>query len=98
MSPTRRRDPEDLVSYALRLTLYATCIVFPFAALITGRIGVDETVSAALALLTATGGTVALARARTETRVRSNSYADGLRDGLTADNGPAGRHRLEGDE
>lgn len=86
------------MSYALRLTLYATCIVAPFVALLTGRIGVDETVSAALALLTATGGTVALARARTETRVRSKSYADGLRDGLTADNGPGGRHRLEGDQ
>ena len=98
MSPTRRRTGEDMLGYALRVSLYLACIVFPFVALLTGRIEVDETVSAALALLTATGGTVALSRARTETRVRTSSYADGLKAGLTADSGPGGRHRLEDDQ
>lgn len=95
MSPASRRDPEDRVSYALRLTLYATCIVVPFVALITGALDSSQTVAAALALLGATGGTVALTQARRESSTADAAYRHGVGTGLTTDIGPPGRHTLD---
>ena len=95
MSPAGRRDPEDRVSYALRLTLYATCIVVPFVALNTGALDSSETVAAALALLGATGGTVALTQARRESSTADAAYRHGVGTGLTTDIGPPGRHTLD---
>lgn len=95
MSPAERRDPEDRVSYALRLTLYATCIVVPFVALISGALDSSQTVAAALALLGATGGTVALTQARRESTTADAAYRHGVGTGLTTDIGPPGRHTLD---
>ena len=95
MSPWQRQDPEDRVSYGLRLTLYATCIVVPFVALITGALDSSETVAAALALLGATGGTVALTQARRESSTADAAYRHGVGTGLTTDIGPPGRHTLD---
>lgn len=95
MSPTSRRGPEDRVSYALRLTLYATCIVVPFVALITGALDSSQTVAAALALLGATGGTVAMTQARRESTTADAAYRHGVGTGLTTDIGPPGRHTLD---
>lgn len=95
MSPTQRRDPEDRVSYALRLTLYATCIVVPFVALITGALEASQTVAAALALLGATTGTVAMTQARRESTTADAAYRHGVGTGLTTDIGPPGRHTLD---
>lgn len=95
MSPAQRHDPEDRVSYGLRLTLYATCIVVPFVALLTGALDSSETVTAALALLGATGGTVALTQARRESSTAQAAYRHGVGTGLTTDIGPPGRHTLD---
>lgn len=95
MSPADRRDPEDRVSYALRLTLYATCIVVPFVALLTGALDSSETMAAVLALLGATGGTVALSQARRESTTADAAYRHGVGTGLTTDIGPPGRHTLD---
>lgn len=95
MSPAGKREPEDHVSYALRLTLYATCIVVPFIALLTGRLDGSETLTAAMALLGATGGTVALTQARRESTTAGTAYQLGLGTGLTTDTGPNGRHTLD---
>lgn len=95
MSPTSRRDPEDRVSYALRLTLYATCIVVPFIALLTGALDGAGAVAAATALLGATGGTVALSQARRESTTADAAYRHGVGTGLTTDIGPPGRHTLD---
>lgn len=95
MSPATRRGPEDRVSYALRLTLYATCIVVPFIALLAGALDSDETIAIALALLGATGGTVALTQARRETTTADAAYRHGVGTGLTTDIGPPGRHTLD---
>lgn len=95
MSPAGRREPEDHVSYALRLTLYATCIVVPFIALLTGALDSSETLTAALALLGATGGTVALTQARRESSTAQSAYRHGVGTGLTVDTGPPGRHTLD---
>lgn len=95
MSPGQRQDPEDRVSYALRLTLYATCIVVPFVALLTGALDSSETLTAALALLGATGGTVALTQARRESSTAQAAYRHGVGTGLTTDTGPPGRHTLD---
>lgn len=95
MSPARKESNEDLISYALRLTLYATCIVAPFLALITGALDSSETVAAALALLGATTGGVALTQARREGRATTSAYREGVGHGLTTDMGPPGRHALE---
>ena len=95
MSPASRQGPEDRVSYALRLTLYATCIVVPFVALITGALDSSQTVAAALALLGATGGTVALTQARRESTSADAAYLHGVGTGLTTDIGPPGRHTLD---
>lgn len=95
MSPTSRRDPEDRVSYALRLTLYATCIVLPFIALLTGALDSSETLTAAMALLGATGGTVALSQARRESTTADAAYRHGVGTGLTTDIGPPGQHTLD---
>lgn len=95
MSPAERHDPEDRVSYALRLTLYATCIVVPFVALISGALDSSQTVAAALALLGATGGTVALTQARRESTTADAAYRHGVGTGLTTDIGPDGRHALD---
>lgn len=94
MSPDRR-DPEDRVSYALRLTLYATCIVVPFATVITGALDGAGAVAAALALLGATGGTVAMTQARRESTTAEAAYRHGVGTGLTTDIGPDGRHTLD---
>lgn len=91
MSPAQRGDPEDRVSYALRLTLYATCIVVPFVALITGALDSSQTIASALALLGATTGTVAMTQARRDSTTADAAY----RRGLTTDMGPPGRHTLE---
>lgn len=95
MSPANKREPEDHVSYALRLTLYATCIVVPFVALLTGALDGDGAVTAALALLGATGGTVALTQARRESTTAQAAYREGVGTGLTTDIGPPGRHTLD---
>lgn len=95
MSPGQRQDPEDRVSYALRLTLYATCIVVPFVALLTGALDSSETLTAALALLGATGGTVAMTQARRESSTAQSAYRHGVGTGLTTDTGPDGRHTLD---
>lgn len=95
MTPAQRQDPEDRVSYALRLTLYATCIVVPFVALISGALDSSQTVAAALALLGATGGTVALTQARRESSTAQSAYRQGVGTGLTTDIGPPGRHTLD---
>lgn len=95
MSPATKRDPEDRVSYALRLTLYATCIVVPFVALLSGALDSSETVTAALALLGATGGTVALTQARRESSTAQAAYRHGVGTGLTTDIGLPGRHTLD---
>lgn len=95
MTPAQRQDPEDRVSYALRLTLYATCIVVPFVALISGALDSSQTVAAALALLGATGGTVALTQARRESTTADAAYRHGVGTGLTTDIGPPGRHTLD---
>lgn len=95
MSPANKRDPEDHVSYALRLTLYATCIVLPFVALLTGALDSSETLTAAMALLGATGGTVAITQARRESTTAESAYREGVGTGLTTDIGPPGRHTLD---
>lgn len=95
MSPANKREPEDHVSYGLRLTLYATCIVVPFVALLTGALDGDGAVTAALALLGATGGTVALTQARRESTTAQAAYREGVGTGLTTDIGPDGRHTLD---
>lgn len=95
MSPANKRDTEDRVSYGLRLTLYATCIVVPFVALLTGALDSSETVTAALALLGATGGTVAMTQARRESTTAQAAYRHGIGTGLTTDIGPPGRHTLD---
>lgn len=95
MSPAERRDPEDRVSYALRLTLYATCIVVPFVALLSGALDSSETLTAAMALLGATGGTVAMTQARRESSTAQAAYRHGVGTGLTTDIGPPGRHTLD---
>lgn len=95
MSPGQRQDPEDRVSYALRLTLYATCIVVPFVALLTGALDSSETLTAAMALLGATGGTVAMTQARRESTTAQAAYRHGVGTGLTTDIGPPGRHTLD---
>lgn len=95
MSPANRRDPEDRVSYGLRLTLYATCIVVPFVALLTGALDSSETLTAAMALLGATGGTVAVTQARRESTAADAAYRHGVGTGLTTDIGPPGRHTLD---
>lgn len=91
MTPAQRSGPEDRVSYALRLTLYATCIVVPFIALITGALDSSQTIASALALLGATTGTVAMTQARKDSTTADTAY----RQGLTADTGPPGRHALD---
>lgn len=100
MSPSRKRPDEDIIGYALRLTLYATCIVAPFVALITGALDSSETVAAALALLGATTGGVALTQARREGGAKTSAYREGVGHGLITDVGPPGRHALdpEGDD
>ena len=95
MSPATRRGPEDRVSYALRLTLYATCIVVPFVALITGALEASQTVASALALLGATTGGVAMTQARKENTTADAAYRHGVGTGLTTDIGPPGRHALD---
>lgn len=95
MSPANKREPEDHVSYGLRLTLYATCIVVPFVALLTGALDGDGAVTAALALLGATGGTVALTQARRESTTAQAAYREGVGTGLTTDIGTPGRHTLD---
>lgn len=95
MSPSTRAQTEDRVSYALRLTLYATCIVVPFIALLAGAIDGDETAAIVLALLGATGGTVALTQARRESTTADAAYRHGVGTGLTTDIGPPGRHSLD---
>ena len=94
MSPASKRDREDRVSYGLRLTLYATCIVVPFVALLTGALDGDGAVTAALALLGATGGTVALTQARRESSTAQAAYRHVVVTGLTTEIGPDGRHAL----
>lgn len=94
MNPDRR-DPEDRVSYGLRLTLYATCIVVPFVTVITGALDGAGAVAAALALLGATGGTVAMTQARRESSTADAAYRHGVGTGLTTDIGPDGRHTLD---
>ena len=83
------------MSYALRLTLYATCIVVPFAAVFTGALDGAGAVTAAMALLGATGGTVALTQARRESTTAHTAYRHGVSTGLTTDIGPPGRHTLD---
>lgn len=95
MSPAERRDPEDRVSYGLRLTLYATCIVVPFVALLTGALDGAGALAAATALLGATGGTVAMTQARRESSTAQTAYRHGVGTGLTTDIGPPGRHALD---
>lgn len=95
MSPATRRGPEDRVSYALRLTLYATCIVVPFIALLTGGLDGAGAVAAATALLGATGGTVAMTHARRDATTADAAYRHGVGTGLTTDIGPPGRHTLD---
>lgn len=95
MSPASKSDTEDRVSYGLRLTLYATCIVVPFVALLTGALDSSETVTAALALLGATGGTVAMTQARRESTAAQAAYRHGVGTGLTTDIGTPGRHTLD---
>ena len=91
MTPAQRQDPEDRVSYGLRLTLYATCIVVPFVALITGALEASQTIASALALLGAVTGGVAMTQARRDSTTADAAY----RRGLTTDTGPPGRHTLE---
>lgn len=95
MTPSRREATEDRIGYALRLTLYATCAVLPFAALALGRLTGEQAVAAVVTLFAALGPVVALSRATTEKQVERQAYATGLEHGLTADEGPPGRHRLE---
>ena len=95
MSPAPMREPEDRVSYALRLTLYATCIVVPFVAVLTGALDGAGAVTAATALLGAAGGAVAMSQARRESTTADAAYRHGVGTGLTADIGPDGRHTLE---
>ena len=95
MSPWQRQDPEDRVSYGLRLTLYATCIVVPFITVLTGALDGAGAVAAAMALLGATGGTVALTQARREQTTADAAYRHGVGTGLTTDIGPPGRHTLD---
>lgn len=95
MSPTRKKLDEDVVSYALRLTLYATCVVLPFVALLLGRLEGEQTVAAVVTMLAAVGPVVAISQARTEKKVERQAYAVGLETGLTVDGPPHGRHRLE---
>ena len=95
MSPEQRQDPEDRVSYGLRLTLYATCIVVPFITVLTGALDGAGAVAAAMALLGATGGTVALTQARREQTTADAAYRHGVGTGLTTDIGPPGRHTLD---
>ena len=95
MSPWQRQDPEDRVSYGLRLTLYATCIVVPFITVLTGALDGAGGVAAAMALLGATGGTVAMTQARRESSTADAAYRHGVGTGLTTDIGPPGRHTLD---
>lgn len=95
MTPTRRQPDEDRIGYALRLTLYGTCAVLPFVALALGRLTGEQAVAAVVTLFAALGPVVALTRATTEKKVERDAYAVGLEHGLTADEGPPGRHRLE---
>ena len=86
---------EDRVSYALRLTLYATCIVLPFIGLLVGVTTGERALMAAVTLLSAVGPMVALSRATTEKNIERNADASGLEDGLDRDEPPHGRHRLD---
>ena len=95
MSPASKQGPEDRVSYGLRLTLYATCIVVPFTALLTGALDGAGALAAATALLGATGGTVAMTQARRESTTAETAYRHGVGTGLVTDIGPPGRHSLE---
>lgn len=94
MSKNTRTSGEDRVSYALRLTLYATCIVVPFVAVLTGALDGGGAVAAAMALLGATGGTVAMTQARRESTAAEDAWRNGVGTGLTTDQGPPGRHAL----
>lgn len=95
MTPTRREPDEDRVGYALRLTLYATCAVLPFAALALGQLTGEQAVAAVVTLFAALGPVVALSRATTEKKVEREAYASGLETGLELDEPPHGRHRLD---
>src|SRR5699024_9880919 len=95
MSPATMREPEDRVSYALRLTLYATCIVVPFIAVITGAVDGAVAVRSATGLLGAGGGAVAMSQARRESTTADAAYRHGVGTGLTADIGPDGRHVID---
>lgn len=95
MSPTTPETNEDRIGYALRLTLYATCAVLPFAALALGQLTGEQAVAAVVTLFAALGPVVALSRATTEKQVERDAYATGLEHGLEAEEGPPGRHRLD---
>lgn len=94
MTSNKRSSGEDRVSYALRLTLYATCIVVPFIAVFTGALDGGGAVAAAMALLGATGGTVAMTQARKEQTATTSAYREGVGAGLITDIGTPGRHAL----
>lgn len=95
MSPANRRDPEDRVSYGLRIALYALCIALPFVSLIVGVTTGERALMASVTLLSAVGPMVAITQARKEQTVAGEAYAVGLDDGLRADEAPPGRHTLD---
>lgn len=95
MTPAQRDPVEDRVSYALRIALYALCIVLPFVGLLVGVTTGERALTAAVTLLSAVGPMVAITQARKEQTVGRQAYAVGLDDGLRADEGPHGRHRLD---
>jgi len=95
MTTAGRQDPEDRVSYALRIALYALCIMLPFVSLLVGVTTGERALMAAVTLLSAVGPMVAITQARKEQTVGRQAYAVGLDDGLRADTGPPGRHALE---
>lgn len=95
MTPAQRDPADDRVSYALRLTLYATCIVLPFIGLLVGVTTGERALTAAVTLLSTVGPMVAITQARKEQTVGRQAYAVGLDDGLRTDTGPPGRHALD---
>ena len=95
MTPAQRDPVEDRVSYALRIGLYALCIVLPFVGLLVGVSTGERALTAAVTLLSAVGPMVAITQARKEQTVGRQAYAVGLDDGLRTDIGPPGRHTLD---
>lgn len=95
MSPARRRANEDTLSYGLRLTLYATCIVLPFVALLLGRLTGEQTVAAVVTLLGVVAPAVAITHAVKQEDAKQQAFETGYTLAVEDHDGVdyTGRHR-----